>query len=389
MRTVLVADHILTPEPAADGLALVIEDGVISGFAERGDLALGSRDQLLQFDGCTALPAFLDVHVHGAAGFDVMEASPTALDAVSRFLASRGVGAFLATTVTAPVDVTLASLSRLASRIRKTGETEGAGARPVGIHLEGPFLSHSKRGVHPPEDLQPASVDLFERMWQAAEGQIRLMTIAPELANACELIAHATALGVRVSLGHSDATAAEARCGIAAGATSATHTFNAMRALHHREPGIAGVVLDEGSLYAELICDGLHVAPELVRLFWKAKGAGRAILVTDAMSATGMRDGVYKLGGLDVEVSGGVCMLDGALAGSTLTMDGAVRNFAAYTGAPLSEAGGLAGRNPARMIGVADRIGTLAPGRSADIVILSAAGEVVATLLRGGVVFRA
>ena len=180
----------------------------------------------------------------------------------------------------------------------------------MGIHLEGPFLSHAKRGVHPPAELQPPTVELFERLQQAARGHIRLLTIAPEIPGALDLIAHATHSGTRVSLGHSDATAAQTRAAIAAGAASATHTFNAMRRLDHREPGIAGVVLDAESLYAELICDGIHVAPEFVRLWLRAKGEERAILVTDGISATGMPDANYLLGELEVTVKNGRCLLD-------------------------------------------------------------------------------
>jgi N-acetylglucosamine-6-phosphate deacetylase len=384
MRTVLIADHLFTSGQTLAGSVVAVEDGLVSEVSARTDFVLRPGDEALEFPECMLLPAFFDVHIHGCAGHDVMEGTAASFEAVGRFLASRGVGAFLATTVTASMDATVRALGDMAHLI----DRPAVGARAVGIHLEGPFLSHAKRGVHPLELLQEPSVEKFDRLWQAAEGHIRLMTIAPELPQAADVIARAVSLGVRVSLGHSDATAAQTRAGIGAGATSATHTFNAMRALNHREPGIAGVVLDDHSLFAEIICDGLHVAPEMVRLFWKAKGAECAILVTDAMSATGMPDGVYKLGRLDVEVSGGVCRLDGVLAGSTLTMDRAMRNFREFTGASLEAVAALAAGNPARMAGVDGRIGSIAVGREADIVVLSAAGDVVATMLRGCVAFR-
>src|ERR1019366_6307589 len=184
-------------------------------------------------------------------------------------------------------------------------------------------------------DLLEPSCVTFDRLYDATEGHVRLMTLAPELPGATELAAHATARGVRVSVGHSNATAAETRACIASGAVSATHTFNAMRALDHREPGILGTVLTNDDLFAELICDGIHVAPEMVKLWWKAKGAERAILVTDAMSATGMPDGEYHLGGFAVEVSHGRAMARGVLAGSVLTLDRALANFLEFTGAPL------------------------------------------------------
>ena len=198
----------------------------------------------------------------------------------------------------------------------------------LGFIWKGLFLSHAKRGVHPAAELQPPSVELFQRFQQAARGQIRLITIAPETPGALELIAYVTQCGTRVSLGHSDATSEETRAAIAAGAVSATHTFNAMRRLDHREPGIAGVVLDAEPLYAELICDGIHVAPEFVRLWLRAKGDERAILVSDGISATGMPDANYLLGELEVTVKDGRCLLTSdlangvqTLAGSVLTMD--------------------------------------------------------------------
>jgi len=341
-------------------------------------------------DDTTLTPAFFDIHVHGAAGHDAMEATPEALGSIGRFLATKGVAYFLATTVTAPIDRTLRAMEGIATAIdaaKKDDET--LAAQPVGIHLEGPFLSHAKRGVHPSADLQPPSIGLFDRLQQAARGHILLLTIAPELPGALDLIAHAAQSGTRISLGHSDATAEETRAAIHAGATSATHTFNAMRRLDHREPGIAGIALDAENLYAELICDGIHVAPEFVRLWLRAKGEQRAILVTDGISATGMPDSNYMLGELEVTVKSGRCMLASdlargveTLAGSVLTMDRAVVNLQRFTGATLATAVRLASRNPARMLGL-DHLTEAAPGQPANLNLYSAAGELRQTILRG------
>jgi N-acetylglucosamine-6-phosphate deacetylase len=221
-----------------------------------------------------------------------MEATPEALRAIGNFLATKGTCAYLATTVTAPLDRTLRAVSGLAKLIKSpelAADDSMPFAKPLGIHLEGPFLSHEKCGVQPVEHMLTPDTATFDRIFEAAEGTVRLMTIAPELPGAIELIQHATQRGVRISLGHTNATAAEARYAIAGGAVSATHTFNAMRPLDHREPGILGTVLTTDSLYAELICDGIHVAPEMVRLWYRAKGTQRGILVTDAMSAAGIR----------------------------------------------------------------------------------------------------
>lgn len=358
---------------------VVIEDGSIVEIGSLHGASLPAGRHVDFADG-TLIPALFDVHIHGSGGHDAMEATESALNGLGSFLARRGVGGYLATTVTAPMDTLLRSLSGLAKLLRRPVE----GARPMGIHLEGPFLSPHKRGAHAESQLLTPSVALFDKLWQAAEGQIRLMTIAPELPGAEETISHATNLGVRISLGHSNAQADAARRGVAAGAASATHTFNAMRAFGHRDPGLLGEVLTNDGLFAEIICDGLHVDPAAVRLFRRAKGPDRALLVTDAMAGTGMPDGAYRLGELEVRVKGGRCVIgEDTLAGSTLTLDRGVRNYAAFTGAPLSEAVAAATRNPARMTGLDAEVGTLAAGRSADIAVLSPSGEVLETLLRG------
>jgi len=324
-------------------------------------------------------PAFLDIHIHGAMNHDVMEGTPEALGTISRFLATRGVGHYLPTTVTAAFDPTLRGLEGIATDIEAK---QHDGAIPLGIHLEGPFVSHAKRGVHPPEHILPPSIELFDRFQQAARGHIRLITIAPETPGAIDLIRHAAGQGVKVSIGHSNATADVAREAIKAGAVSATHTFNAMRALDHREPGILGVVLDDDNLFAELICDGVHVAPELVRLFLKTKGMARGILITDGMSATGMPDGTYMLGGLVVEVANGRCLSDGVLAGSVLTLDRAVSNFARYTGVDFADVTTLASNNPAAMLGLEDQL-SIAPGKPANFNLYSADGTLRSTILHG------
>ncbi|HEY4115013.1 MAG TPA: N-acetylglucosamine-6-phosphate deacetylase [Rhizomicrobium sp.] len=390
MRSLLTAGALTLPESVlpggvpADGLLkdpwLLIEDGIIHSFGTRGD-GLPQHTEHHDLPGALLAPAMLDIHVHGAANHDVMEGTAEGVSHVTRFLGSHGVGAFLPTTVTAPVDDTLRALDGLATLIEKPGSLEGA--MPLGIHLEGPFLSHAKRGVHPPALLQPPSIELFDRFWQAARGHIRLMTVAPELPNALDLIKHATALGVRVSLGHSDATAAQTREGIAAGGVSATHTYNAMRGLDHREPGMLGEVLDDDSLYAEIIADGIHVQPITVRIYWRSKGATRAILITDGMSATGMPNGRYRLGTFDVDVADGRASHDGVLAGSVLTMDRAVHNFAAFTGAPLATVARLATANPAALAGFAQSHGAIARGRRADVIAFSPEGQLVATCIAG------
>jgi N-acetylglucosamine-6-phosphate deacetylase len=387
MRTVLTAEKLWDGTSLLDQPVVVIEDRRIASIATRetGELAAGTQTRVLDYPGATLAPAFLDVHIHGAAGHDVMEATPEALNVIGRFLASHGTGSYLPTTVTASIEATLRALSGLAKLLaQQRGQSEADfGARPLGIHLEGPFLSHAKRGAQPAEHLLPPDTALFDRLFEAAEGHIRLMTLAPELPGAVELVAHATARGVRISVGHSNATAAETRAAIAAGAVSATHTFNAMRPLDHREPGILGTVLTTDSLFAELVCDGIHTAPELVNLWWRAKGPERAILITDAMSAAGMPDGEYQLGGFAVQVANSRATVGGVLAGSVLTLDRALANFMEFTGAPLNHALRLLTANPAAMTGLDDHAGSLRVGEPANLVAVDATGRLVASIHNG------
>jgi N-acetylglucosamine-6-phosphate deacetylase len=381
MRTVLTAERLWDGTRLLDSPIIEIEDGLIASISSRVTGELPGEARVLDFPGATLAPAFFDVHIHGAKGHDVMEASAEALAAMGSFLAARGTGSFLATTVTSPLDATLRTLSGLA-KLLALPPLAGR-AQAVGIHLEGPFLSHIKRGVQPAAHLLAPDIAVFDRLFEAAEGRIRLMTLAPELPGAVELTAYATARGVRVSLGHSNATAEETRAAIAAGAVSATHTFNAMRPLEAREPGILGTVLSDDALYAELICDGIHTAPEMVKLWWRAKGPERAILVTDAMSAAGMPDGEYQLGGFPVQVANGRAMARGVLAGSVLTLDCALANFMEFTGAPLEDALRLLTVNPAAMIGVVDQAGSVAVGQMANLVAVDGEGKLVGSVVNG------
>ncbi len=360
-----------------------IEDNRVSRIQSLSPEEYEAVSATYRFPEATLVPAYVDIHIHGCAGHDVMEATTAAINAIGSYLASRGVGAYFPTTVTSSRDETIRSLARLATEIGRGADKAHSGATALGIHLEGPFLSHLKRGVHTDSLLEAPSIALFDRFWQAAEGRISLMTIAPELPGSAELIAHATALGVRCSMGHSDARVCEAQIGYLAGARSATHTFNAMRAIDHREPGLAAYVLDERSLFAEIICDGIHVDPLMVRLFLRSKNEDRIILVTDGISATGMPDGKYMLGDMEVEVREGRCTSSGVLAGSVLTLDRGVKNLMEFTGASLNTAVAAASYNPSQLMGIGDEWGSIDVGRMANLTVLSPTADVLQTFLAG------
>jgi N-acetylglucosamine-6-phosphate deacetylase len=386
---VLCAHRLYTPQEEIQNPLLFIDDGLVSAVSSRAQQEIPNHAKVVDltkdFADAILAPGFVDIHMHGAAGLDVMQASPADLPHLNKFLTAHGVTGYFPTTVAAPLDQTYRALERLAGAIEvgPVSSNGAAEARPLGIHLEGPFLSHKRRGVHPPQYLVEPTLEIFERLWQAARGQVRMMTIAPELPGALEVIAEAAQRKICVSIGHSDAVLEAARAGVRAGARHATHTFNAMRPLDHRDPGILAEVLTNPHLSADIIADGIHVAPQVVQLFLQAKGSERAVLITDATAAAGMPDGVYQLGPIQVEVKNGKCTMDGKLAGSVLTMDRAVRNVTQFAGWSLQDAVRAATLNAARTVGLAQRCGVLAPGAEANLVVLSPSGRVRQTFVRG------
>ena len=383
MTFALTSRRLFTPLEKVESPVLVIDGGTIVALGTRESMEIPAGLRVLDLGDAVLVPGFIDVHIHGGAGHDVMGVDPESLQAVERLLFRHGVTSYFPTTVTAPIDQTLSALDRLARAIQ-SGTPEGLQrARPLGIHLEGPFISHTRRGVHPPENLLPPTLEMFNRFWEVSNGAIKLLTIAPELDGARELIAEATRRGVCVSIGHSDAQLGAAQDAVAAGARHATHTFNAMRPLDHRDPGILGQVLTDNRLTADIIADGIHVDPVIVELFLTSKGPERSVLITDATAATGMPEGRYHLGSLEVEVKDGMCTSNGKLAGSVLTMDQAIRNTMDFAHWDLAQAVRLATLNPARLTGLQASKGQLAVGKSADSVALTANGEVKQTILSG------
>jgi N-acetylglucosamine-6-phosphate deacetylase len=380
----LTAARLFTPIDRIDqALVLIDDDRVVQVSSQRSREIPGGARHIDFPDGIIA-PGFIDLHNHGGAGHDVMESDPAALPAIESLLASHGVTGYLPTTITAPLEKTFEALQRLADAIEKTSSAEHNRARPLGIHIEGPFLSHIRRGVHPPDNLLPPTIQTFDKLWQASRGHIRLMTIAPELEGALAVIKEAVHRGVTVSIGHSDADYETARAAVDAGARHATHTFNAMRPFGHRDPGIIGEVLTDSRMTADIIADGIHIDPSVVRLFLNAKGPDGAVLITDSTAATGMPDGHYKLGAFEFEVTGGRCVANGVLAGSVLTLDRAVTNIMQFAGWDLSQALRTATTNPARAAGLQGR-GEISVGGPADLVVLSPEGQVRATILSGRV----
>lgn len=381
--TLLHASRAFTPLAEISDAGILVRDGVIEAIGPRGAMTLPAGAREVVAADRIAIPGFVDVHIHGAGGRDVMEGNPTALQTVAKSLARFGTTSFVATTVTASPDDTLRSVAGIAQYIGQQHETSEPLAEILGIHFEGPFLSPERRGVHPREWLRPPSGDFLAQLVHYAAGNARILTIAPELVGAISCLDAARNAGLVVGIGHSNATYEQARVAIAHGAHHAIHVYNAMRPFSHRDAGIIGAVLTSPEVTAELIADGVHVDETAMRLLLQAKGAAGVVLISDGISATGMPDGKYQLGAMEITVAGGVCRnAEGKLAGSTLTLDRALRNVVAL-GIPLADAVRMLTLNPATLLGIAFKKGALRAGADADIVLLDEGLHVAGVWARG------
>jgi len=341
-----------------------------------------SRAETIYEPGTTVAPGFIDLHVHGALGRDVMEGTGEALGVISKNLARHGVTSFFPTTVSAPVPETERAVRGISEHIQSV-----EGAAPLGIHLEGPYLNPARRGSHDANCLMPADLEAFARFMEASRNTIRRITVAPESDPGLRLIREAVRLGIRVSLGHSDCSADEAAA-VEAGASQATHTFNAMRPLHHRAPGVLGQVLIDDRVAAEAIADGLHVHESALRLLYRMKGARQMLLISDGISAVDMPDGRYALGEGSIFVNNGVSRdSEGNLAGSTLTLDRAIQNMVAWLGLKPHVAVEMATASPASSMQIDERKGSIRPGADADLVFLDSKLQVVRTMVAGRTVY--
>jgi N-acetylglucosamine-6-phosphate deacetylase len=316
-------------------------------------------------DGQWVLPGFVDMHVHGGGGASFTEGTAGDASRAAEFHRRHGSTTVVASLVTAPLAGLEARTAMLAALAREDVI--------AGIHLEGPFLAAARCGAQDPRHMIAPDVAAFERLHAAAAGQLRVITLAPELPGATALIKAAVQAGVIAAVGHTDATADVTSAAVDAGASHATHLFNGMRPLHHREPGPVGALLDRDVVSCEVIADGVHLHDTAIRLVARAAGPGRLVLITDAMAAAGMPDGHYRLGSMRVDVAGGVARLaagagPGPIAGSTATMAGVVRHAIA-AGLPVPDAADAASTTPARVLGLGDRTGALRPGLDADLVV--------------------
>ncbi|XEC96477.1 N-acetylglucosamine-6-phosphate deacetylase [Paenibacillus tarimensis] len=359
--------HIVTPHEVLYG-TVTVEQGKITEIVPEHRSSDKSAEDLPLIDGGNGylLPGFIDLHVHGGFGCDFMDASSEAFDTITRFHALNGTTGMLATTMTAPVE----AIEKVLDSAADYRSNKMPYAQLLGVHLEGPFISPKWPGAQNPAYIVPPQLQWLRRWEDQWPGLIKQLTLAPETEGAMEFITWLTDKGIIAAAGHTDATYDVIERAVRYGLSHAVHTFNAMTPLHHRSPGTAGAVLTLDDIHAEIIADGHHVHPAVIRLLVRVKPEGKLILITDAMSAAGLGNGVYELGGLAVTVQDGIARLTdgGSLAGSTLTMIEAVRYMLEHTGMSLVEVSRLASANPARRLGIANRTGTIATGKQADLV---------------------
>jgi N-acetylglucosamine-6-phosphate deacetylase len=385
-KTVILSGTIVTPFQLLQDKMVIIEKGKIVTITDPDKKSFTVKNiEVIEAQDKFLVPGFIDTHVHGGGGADIMDGEYESIKQIALTHSRFGTTVFLPTTMTMSKEKIIKSLQSV-----NEAKTKGTGtAEILGVHLEGPYINPEKKGAQKEEDIKGFSIEEFLEFNQASGNLIRLVTIAPEIPGAIEFIHWLHRQGIIVSAGHTNATYQQMQEAIKAGLTHITHLFNAMRGLHHREPGVVGEALTEPGLTTEVIADGIHIHPIILKMIHQMKGAGKVILVTDAMKATGLPEGIYDLGGQKVMVKGEQAKLeDDTLAGSVLTMNKAVHNMVTKAGIPLPEAVQMASYNPAKLLGIADKKGTLEPGKDADIVILNKNFETELTMVSGQVVFR-
>lgn len=384
---IIINGTIITPFRLLSGKAIIVEKGRIREIVNKEELSSATltEAEIIEAQDKFVVPGYIDIHIHGGGDSDVMDGNYEAINQISITHSHFGTTSFLPTTMTMSKDKILRSLRSIGEAAKKGT----AGAEILGIHMEGPYINPEKKGAQKEEDIRVPSIEEFTQFQQASGDLIRLVTIAPEIPGAIDFIKYLDKQNIIVSGGHSNSTYTQVQAAIQAGLSHVTHTFNAMRGLHHREPGVVGAALSSPELTVEMIADGIHIHPVVMKILIQAKEIEKIVLITDAMRAAGMSEGIYELGGQEVTVNKEQARLkDGTLAGSILTMDQAVKNLVTKVSISLPKAIQMASFNPAKSIGVENKKGSLEPGKDADIVILNKKLEAELTMVTGKVVYR-
>ena len=376
MKTYLVGGTILTPNEVLEDFSLIIENECVHAL-KKGKVEPEVDAEVIDVSGFYVAPGFVDIHIHGVMGSSTTDAEPEVIPKISRYVAQFGVTSFFPTTWSASPEITLAAIKNVAN----TPQTPD-GARHLGVHVEGPYLSLEHRGAQLPELIRKPQLREYSK-WLDTD-VVKLVTLAPEIEGAQPFIKAGLQKGVEFSIGHSGATYDQVIEAADLGVRQATHIFNGMQGLHHRAPGTVGGVLTDDRIYAQLICDGIHIHPAVVKLIIRAKGNSKVILITDAIRGTGLDDGEYNYGGQVIIVRDGIARTpSGGLSGSTLTMDQAVRNAITFTSLPIEQVLPMATSVPAEAMGLKDKKGVLKSGADADLILLDEKFNVKRTMVAG------
>lgn len=381
MRTIIHNGKIITPETVLEGKTLILEGQKVKAI-EPDPVNPLDADLVIDARGFWITPGLIDIHVHGAVGYDTSDATPEAVSQMGRFMARHGVTSYLPTTISAQRAAISAAIENVANCAQPSD-----GSHHLGVHIEGPYFSPAHRGAQTERHLRDADPCEYEEWLNS--GVVKLISVAPERKGVFELIRRGATMGIEFAAGHTGATYEQVIQAADQGLRQATHTFNGMLGIHHRRPGTVGAVLTDDRIYAQIIADGIHVHPAMVDLLVRAKGVSRTILITDAIRAVGLEDSRYMLGDDRIVVKNGISRtVEGGLAGSTLTMDTAIRNMISFTGLSFQEILPMATSVPARAMGCYGRKGSIAPGADADITIFDRQLRIWMTIVSGTVVYR-
>jgi len=383
-QKIILGSKIVTPlKVIENGMVIVNDDGIIEYIGEEEKRDLASYNHV--YKGEYIVPGFIDIHCHGGNGYDTMDSTYEALREISKFKAKNGCTGFLATTVTSSIKDTVKALNNVSEYTKQSTEE---GAEILGVHLEGPFINAKQKGAQREDLIIPLSVEVIKKFIKESGELIKIVTYAPELDTDFKFTSFLRSKGIIPSVGHSFADYETIISAIRFGLKSSSHIFNQMKGIHHREPGTVGAILTEENLFAEIIADCIHVHPAIINLLLRAKGIDKIILVTDAMRAAGLQDGIYDLGGLKVLVKNGEARLEsGSLAGSTLMMSKAVKSMIEKMNISIKKSVRMASLNPAQLLGLDKDRGFLTPGKRADIVVLDDNFNVIYTIKKGRVIY--
>ena len=375
---------LVTPFEVLTGYCVEVRQGIISKIDKEDNILKDTVDEIVDGKGLYLSPGFIDIHNHGNSGYDFMDATPEALDSIGKYHLNNGVTSYLGTVLTQSYENISKAIGNIANYENKNDSSE-----ILGIHLEGPFFAQSKKGAQPERYIKNPDMIFIKELLEISGDRLKMVSLAPEIDGAHEMIKFLRKKGIIVAMAHSNATYEDAITGINQGATVATHLYNGMRGFSHREPGIVGASLTDDRVYCEIIYDRIHLHDAAVNLALKAKGSDKIVLVSDAMRAAGLSDGEFELGGQKVMVKEGVSRLkDGSLAGSTLNLHKSVQNMVNYLNVPLHEAVKMASLSPAKALGIEERKGSIEVGKDADMILFDHNLEITNVIKSGNIIVK-